>query len=76
VLADGALVERVQARAAFSPDGRWFVACTPHGLALLDRDHGRSHRLRGWELCGWHDGPWLARGAGPAMAWREVQGRR
>ena len=69
-------VERVQARASFSPDGRWFVACTPRGIALLDRDQGRSYRLRGWELCGWHDGPWLTRGAGPAMAWREVFGRR
>jgi hypothetical protein len=71
-----ATVERVQARASFSPDGRWFVACTPRGVALLDRDHGRNYRLRGWELCGWHDGPWLSRGGGTAMAWREVLGRR
>jgi hypothetical protein len=76
VLGDGATVERVQARASFSPDGRWFVACTPRGVVLLDRGHGRSHRLRGWELCGWHDGPWLAHGTGPAMAWREVLGLR
>jgi hypothetical protein len=76
ILADGAAMERVQARASFSPDGRWFIASTARGLALLDRDHGRSYRLRGWELCGWHDGPWLARGAGPAMAWREVLGQR
>lgn len=75
VLTD-ATVERVQARASFSPDGRWFVACAPRGLALFDRDHGRCFRLRGWELCGWHDGPWLARRAGPAMAWREVVGSR
>jgi hypothetical protein len=75
VLADGMAVERVQARAAFSPDGRWFAARMPRGLVLLDRDHGRSYRLRGWELCGWHGGPWLARGNGPAMAWREVLGR-
>lgn len=74
VLAD-AMVERVQAHASFSPDGRWFVARTSRGLVLLDRDHGRLYRLRGWELCGWHDGPWLAREAGPAMAWREVLGR-
>jgi hypothetical protein len=76
VLADGAAVERVQARASFSPDGRWFVACASHGIVLLDRDRRRSYRLRGWELCGWHDGPWLARGTGPAMAWREVLGQR
>lgn len=76
VLADGAAVERVQPRAAFSPDGHWFVACTSRGVMLLDREHGRRYRLRGWELCGWHDGPWLARGTGPAKAWREVLGRR
>lgn len=71
-----ATVERVQGCASFSPEGRWFVARIPRGVVLLDRDHGRSYRLRGWELCGWHDGPWLARGTGPAMAWREVLGRR
>ena len=76
VLADGATLERVRPRASFSPDGGWFVACTPRGVALLDRDHGRSYRLRGWDLCGWHDGPWLVRGTGPAMAWREVLGLR
>jgi hypothetical protein len=75
-LADGSTVERVQARASFSPDGRWFVACVPRGVVLLDRDHRRSYRLRGWALCGWHEGPWLARGTGPAMAWREVLGQR
>lgn len=71
-----ATVERVQPRASFSPDGRWFAACTSRGIALLDREHGRSYRLRGWELCGWHDGPWLSREAGPAMAWREVVGEQ
>lgn len=76
VLADGAMVERVQPRASFSPEGRWFVACASRGVVLLDREHGRSYRLRGWELCGWHDGPWFARGTGPAMAWREVLGQR
>ena len=76
VLGDGTTVERVQPLASFSPEGRWFVACTSHGVVLVDRDRGRSYRLRGWELCGWHDGPWLARGSGPAMAWREVLGLR
>lgn len=76
VLGDGTTVEPVQPRASFSPDGRWFVACTPRGLVLVDREHRRSHRLRGWELCGWHEGPWLVRGSGPAMTWREVLGQR
>ncbi|MCX7512980.1 hypothetical protein [Frateuria sp. STR12] len=75
VLPDGATVERVQPRAAFSPDGRWFVARTSRGVVLVDRDHRRSHRLRGWELCGWHEGPWFVSGSGPAMAWREVLGQ-
>lgn len=76
VLAGGTTVERVQPRASFSPDGRWFAACSPRGIVLLDREHGRSYRLHDWELCGWHDGPWLASGTGPAMAWREVLGQR
>lgn len=75
-LADGGVVERVRARACFSPDGRWFAACSVRGVVLLDRDLRRSYRLRGWELCGWHEGPWLARGDGPAMAWKEVLGER
>jgi hypothetical protein len=76
VLSGGATVERVEPRASFSPDGRWFAACMSRGVVLLDREQGRSHRLRGWELCGWYEGPWLARGTGPAMSWREVLGLR
>jgi hypothetical protein len=75
VLAGGGTVDHVLPRASFSPDGRWFAACTSRGLVLVDRDRGRSHRLRGWTLCGWHEGPWLAREAGTAMAWGEVVGR-
>jgi len=75
LLADGTRVDRVEARAAFSPDGRWFIARSTRGIVLLDRDQTRNHRLPGWDLCGWHDGPWLSRASGPAMAWREVLGR-
>ncbi|MCP4519251.1 MAG: hypothetical protein GY824_28990 [Delftia sp.] len=33
------------------------------GTVLLDRQRNRLHRLRGWQLCGWHAGqPWLNRG--------------
>jgi hypothetical protein len=66
-LADGLVLERLDARCAFSPAGRWFAAglADGRGLALLDRDRGRTkpHRLRGWELCGWDEGegPWLSR---------------
>ena len=65
--ADGSAQERLGARCAFSPRGRWFAASSPMGLGdvLFDRDRGRIHRPRGWQLCGWdeHDGPWLARAA-------------
>ena len=74
--ADGSVVKAEQARGSFSPDGRWFAAAARGGLVLLDRDRRRRYRLRGWTLCGWHDGPWLARGEGPARAWREVLGQR
>jgi hypothetical protein len=66
-LAGGGTLERLGARCAFSPKGRWFSAGLPHGRGdvLLDRDRGRMHRLRGWQLCGWDESesPWLARRA-------------
>jgi len=52
------------ARAGFSPDGRWFAACTTdeRDLVLCDRQRDRRHRLRGWRLVGWHhEQPWLTR---------------
>lgn len=65
--ADGSTRERLSARCAFSPRGRWFAASLPGGLGdmLFDRERGRMHRLRGWHLYGWDedDGPWLARHA-------------
>jgi hypothetical protein len=74
-LVDGTLVPRVDARATFSPDGHWFVASWARGIVLVDCLRGRSYRLRGWQLCGWHGEPWLVRGSGPAMSWREVRGQ-
>lgn len=76
VFADGARLDRVEPRACFSPEGGWFAARWVQSTVLLERDTGRAHRLRGWELCGWHEGPWLARRSGPAMAWWEVLGQR
>ncbi|MEO6799509.1 MAG: hypothetical protein ABI178_06205 [Rhodanobacter sp.] len=52
------------AQAGFSPEGRWFAACTSdqHVLVLWDRQRDRQHRLRGWHLSGWHhEQPWLSR---------------
>lgn len=63
-LADGSLVAGVEPRCEFGSDGRWLalpLAGKP-GLMLLDRRRRRRHRLRGWQLCGWHEGvPWLSR---------------
>lgn len=50
---------------AFSPSGRWFVARLRdrRSLLLWDRQRERRHRLRGWQLVGWHDEqPWLNHG--------------
>lgn len=52
------------AQVCFSPEGRWFAACTAdqHVLTLWDRQRDRRHRLRGRLLSGWHhEQPWLSR---------------
>lgn len=57
-------IDGVQALACFSPDGRWFAAglTRDRGVVLWDRRHDRLHRLRAWQLAGWHDEqPWLQR---------------
>jgi len=62
--ADGSGVDRVGPNAVFSASGRWFVARMPHdrGIVLWDRQRNKRHRMRGWQLVGWHrDQPWLAR---------------
>ena len=63
-LADGSRVGGVEPRCDFAVDGRWLVLplAGQRGLLLLDRRHDRRHRLRGWQLAGWHEGqPWLSR---------------
>jgi len=60
----GERIGGVDAQAAFSPCGRWFAARTDGGSGVLlqDRQRERQHRLRGWQLAGWHRGqPWLVR---------------
>jgi hypothetical protein len=64
-LADGIRLDGVEPRCDFAADGRWLALplAGQRGLLLLDRRHGRRHRLRGWQLAGWHEGqPWLSRG--------------
>lgn len=64
-------IDEVSPRYCFSPGGRWFAANLPDGRGelLWDRQDGRVHRLRGWQLSGWHgDQPWLAQGIDMAPA--------
>ena len=63
-LADGGLLDGVEPRGDFSVDGRWLALplAGRRGVLLLDRQRDRCHRLRGWQLAGWHAGqPWLSR---------------
>ena len=75
---DDTRIDGVDAQAAFSPSGRWFVARLPNdrGIVLRDRDTGTLHRLRGWQLDGWHrEQPWLIRRHGDMpLALRAVLG--
>jgi len=78
-LADGVRLEGVEPRCATSPDGRWLAAplAGRPGLALRDCRHGRTRRLRGWQLYGWQGGqPWLSRGDNqPPQALAHVLGQ-
>ncbi len=61
---DGRQIDDVALPVACSGDARWFVArrSDGSGIVLCDRWHGKLHRLRGWQLSGWHrDQPWLSR---------------
>lgn len=63
-LADGSRLYGVEPSCDFEADGRWLALplARQHGLLLLDRRRNRRHRLRGWQLAGWHQGqPWLSR---------------
>jgi len=75
---DGTRIDGVGAQAAFSPSGRWFAARLPNdrGIVLRDRDTGKLHRLRGWQLDGWYrEQPWLIRRHGDMpLALRAVLG--
>lgn len=77
--ADGTEVDGVEARCAFSPEGRWFAAPLAHarGTVLHDREHDQTYRLHGWELCGWHPTqPWLQRNEHEApMGLKDVLGQ-
>lgn len=53
--------------ACIDPQGGWIVVRMSDdcGIVLLDRQRHRLHRLRGWQLAGWHGGqPWLVRHEG------------
>ena len=64
VLADGERLYGVEPSCDFDVDGRWLLLplARQAGVVVLDRRRGRRHRLRGWQLAGWHAGqPWLCR---------------
>jgi len=66
-LADGTSIDGVGPHVSFSPQGRWLAVRMndDRGTALWDSECGQLHRLRGWQLCGWHhEQPWLARREG------------
>jgi hypothetical protein len=75
---DGREVAAAGPQCCFSPDGRWFAAplAGRRGVVLLDREQDRLHRLRGWQLYGWHAGqPWLVRGERqPPVSLRDALG--
>lgn len=59
---DGHRIDAASTQACFSPRGRWFATRSERGTMLWDRQKDRQHRLRRWQLCGWHeDQPWLQR---------------
>lgn len=65
--ADGMSIDGVGPLASFSPQRRWLVVRMndDRGIVLWDRERNQLHRLRGWQLCGWHhEQPWLARREG------------
>ena len=64
---DGTSIDGVGPNASFSPQARWFAARMngDRGTVLWDRQRNQLHRLRGWQLVGWHqEQPWLARREG------------
>ena len=64
---DGTSIDGVGPCASFSPQAHWFAARmnSDRGVVLWDRQRNQLHRLRGWQLCGWHqEQPWLARREG------------
>ncbi len=65
--AEGGGIDDAGPHASFSPSGRWMAARMhgDRGVALYDRERGKTYRIRGWHLCGWHDEQaWLLRREG------------
>lgn len=77
--ADGLVLDRAGPDCCFSPDGNWFAAgpARAGGLVLCDRAGHRVHRLRGWQLYGWHTAqPWLVRdGRSAPLPLKDVLGQ-
>jgi hypothetical protein len=79
-VADGTSIDGIGPHVSFSPQGHWLAMRMDNGrgTALWDRQCNQLHRLRGWQLCGWHhEQPWLARHEGEMpLALKTVQEQR
>lgn len=67
VQADHARIDDAAACVAIDAQGDWLALRLrdERGIVLLERSRRRQHRLRGWQLAGWHQQqPWLMRREG------------
>ena len=74
-----ARIDRVEPRVSIAPGQGWLAWPIPagRGVVLYDRTNHRQHRLRGWQLYGWHGAEaWLSRSEGqPPLALGHVLGQ-
>ena len=78
-IGSGIRIDNVEPQVSAAPGQQWLAwpMTAWRGVVLYDRAHGRQHRLRGWQLYGWHAGEaWLSRGEDqPPLALSHVLGQ-
>jgi hypothetical protein len=60
-----ACIDNIELSISVAPEQRWIALpmAAWRGVVLYDRVHDKLHRLRGWQLYGWHASEaWLSRG--------------